>query len=74
MQNLSMPKSESHLCPVKKGDVMPSSCDVAHWVAPRPADVDIPDWLWAPEAIEALPWADKLPNPELPPDGRRGEG
>jgi hypothetical protein len=25
-------------------------------------------WLWAPEAIEALPWADKLPDANASPD------
>jgi hypothetical protein len=27
-----------------------------------------PNWLWAPEAIDALPWADKLPNADPSPE------
>jgi hypothetical protein len=38
---------------------MYSDCDVPHWYESGIPDVDASHWLWAPEAIEALPWADK---------------
>ena len=38
--------------------------EALHWLDPGMTGVDTTHWLWAPEAIEALPWADKPAIPE----------
>lgn len=47
-------------------NALPALVDVPHWLDPGFPDVDTPHWLWAPEAIDTLPWADKLPEADAP--------